>query len=96
MLCGFNVNAPSGCTLPENVIIPTPPSGDPLHPTAPCAWVKLNNFDLTIYYNQPTTCHPLYWRSGNIPGWTKTRSQCLAPSASSFVWPGGGYLTVTA
>ena len=94
MLCGFAVSAPSGCMLPDNAMISTPPSGDPFHPTAPCAWLKLNNFD-TLIYSQPTTCNPLYWRSGNIPSWAKTRSQCLAPSASSFVWPGGGYLTVT-
>jgi hypothetical protein len=95
MLCGFPVSAPSGCTLPDNVIIPTPTSGDPFHPTAPCGWLNLKNFDFLIY-NQSTTCDPLYWRSGIIPGWTKTRNQCMAPSASSFVWPGGGYLTLTA
>ncbi|CAB4131081.1 hypothetical protein UFOVP124_55 [uncultured Caudovirales phage] len=95
MLCGFAVTAPGTCVLPDVVIIPTPPSGDPFRPNAPCGWLKLNNFDLLIY-SSSTTCNPLYWRSGLIPSWIKTRNQCLAPTASSFVWPGGGYITVTA
>jgi len=95
MLCGFTVTAPASCVDPASVVIPTPTGTDPLHPPTPCLWVKLGNFDLTIY-SQPTTCSPLYWRSGAIPAWTRTTPQCVAPSASSYVWTGGGYLTVTA
>ena len=95
MLCGFPVTAPAACVIPDGVVIPTPPSGDPMHPTAPCWWAKLNIFDAPLY-SQPTTCHPLYWRSGRIDPFTKPSGRCLAPSCSSIVWPGGGYITVTA
>ena len=94
MLCGFPVTAPAACVIPDGVVIPTPPSGDPMHPTSPCWWVKLNIFD-TLLYSQDTTCGPLYWRSGQILPFTKAYGRCQGPSASSFVWPGGGYLTVT-
>jgi len=92
-LCGFPVSAPGTCVLPSSVTIPTPPSGDPLHPNTPCAWINLNAFDLSIY-SQSTVCNSLYWRSGSIPAGVSYPT-CRAQSASSFIWPGGGYITVT-
>jgi hypothetical protein len=90
-LCGFPVSAPGACVDPTGIIIPRPTGS-----TQPCYWYPFTAADLgqtNILDTSTMTCSPFYWRSKVIP--VNPANKCYAPSALSFLWPAGGYLTVT-
>ena len=90
-LCGFPVSAPGACVDPSGVII-TRPSGA----SSPCWWYPFTAADLgqqNILDVSTMTCYPFYWRSKVIPA--KPAGKWYAQSPLSFLWPAGGYLTVT-
>lgn len=97
-VCGFPVSNPGTCVDAKTIIIPTPPSTDPFFPPTPCGWFDIANHDLVHNWGNTYrfVCDPLYWRSGYIPPLQKINGRWLPQSACSLIWPGGGYITVTA
>jgi hypothetical protein len=98
-LCGYTPATPGTCVDPSTVIIPKPPGPYGFFPPSPCWWTCLVNWDIYVYFvSTQFTCEPIYWRSNQIPAWDFTRKGlgCKSPTLSSKIWPGGGYLTVTA
>jgi hypothetical protein len=88
-LCGVSVDIPAPCVNPASQFIPIVLPGTPF-----CRWIDLAAWDFPLF-SQPTTCSPLFWQSGFVPPFSDVGGTCQADSASSFVWPGGGYFTIT-